>query len=110
MAAAIAIAVAVAGVAEACPDVLELVTECIESDHQRTVGDEAALAAVAVVADQVVELAVSVVAVCLLGLYGAGVDFGHVEANDGVVFKRWPYGQGSMMIEKRWLKADFRPP
>ena len=88
MAAAIAVAVAVAGVAEACPDVLELVTEGVERDHQRSVGDEAALAAVAVVADQVVELAVSVVAVGLLCLHGAGVDFGHEDANEWVVFKK----------------------
>ena len=91
VAAAVAIAVCcVARVAEACPDVLELVKEVVKHNHQRTVGDEAAVAAVAVVADQVVELAVSVIAVCLLGLYGAGVDFGHEDANDGVVFNRCP--------------------
>ena len=90
VAAAIAVAAAVTGVAEACPDVLELVKEIVKDDHKRTVGDEAAVAAVAVVADQVVELAVSVIAVCLLGLYGAGVDFGHEDANDGVVFNRCP--------------------
>ena len=32
--AAVTIAVAVTGVAEACSDVLELVTECVEGNHQ----------------------------------------------------------------------------
>ena len=78
VAAAIAVASAVTGVTEASPDVLEFVTEGVQCDHQRSVGHEAALAAVAVRTDEVVELAVSVLVVCLLGLYGAGVYVGHV--------------------------------
>ena len=78
VAAAVAIAFCVARVAEARSDVLELVAERVQCDHERTVRHEAALAAVPVGADQVVELAVSVLIVCLLGLYFAGVDIGHV--------------------------------
>ena len=66
VAAAIAVASAVTGIAEAGPDVLQFVTDIIQNDHQRTVGDETALAAVTVLADEIVESAVSVLAVCLL--------------------------------------------
>ena len=78
VATAVAIAVCVAGIAEACSDVLKLVAEWVQCDHKGSVGHEAALTAVSVRADKVVELAVSVLVVCLLGLYFAGVDIGHV--------------------------------
>ena len=67
---------------------LEFVAECVQCDHQRSVGDEAALAAVAVLADQVVELAVSVLVVGLLGFDCAGVNVGHVIRYYSIVYNR----------------------
>ena len=66
LAAAIAVTAAVTGIAEAGPDVLQFVADIVQDDHERSVRDEAALAAVAVLADEIVESAVSVLAVCLL--------------------------------------------
>ena len=84
--AAIAVATAVAGISETGPDVLELVTEGVQCDHQRSVGYEAALAAVAIRADEVVQFAVSVLVVRFLRFYGAGVYFSHVRRYHGMVY------------------------
>ena len=88
VAAAIAVAIAIAGIAEAGPDVLELMTYVVQDDHERTVGDETALTAVTVLADEVVEPAVSVLAVCVLSFDCAGVYFGHVATNVRMIFNR----------------------
>ena len=78
----------IAGIAEACPDVLQFVTDIIQNDHQRTVGDEIALAAVAVLADEIVESAVSVLAVCLLCFNRTGIHFSHDAPNVCIVYNR----------------------
>ena len=101
MTAAVAIAAAVTGVAETRPDVLEFMTECVQCDHEGTVGDETALTAVAVRADQIVQFAVSVLVVCLLGFDCARVDIGHTAVYGGMVYNRDARRIGS---------ADLCPP
>ena len=88
VAAAIAVASAVAGISETCPDVLQLVADVVEDDHQRTVCDETALTAVAVVADEVVESAVSVLAVCLLSFNCTWIHFSHDAPNVRIVYNK----------------------
>ena len=75
----------IAGVPETRSDMLELMTDSVKDDHERSVGDEIASATVSVLADELIEFAVSVLVVSFLGLDSSGVDFSHRSTYDHLI-------------------------